>query len=263
MRRSFLSCALMAAVILPGALFAQVPTPGKNRLVIRGQQQEIYFYPAPQGSPQPHPKVLFAPGDLGMWGFAVTIAKTVSSSGYDVYGLDTRRYLDSFTSKSSTLKEGEATSDFLTLIRWITGGTNERVFLLGWSEGAGLCLIAAASEENKKHVAGLITLGMTETNSLAWRWSDLFSYITKKDPNEPLFNSADYLPTVAPVPLLMLQASHDQYITVEAAKRLFSIAQEPKRFRLIEARNHRFEGNQEELFQAIREGLQWTQQTSP
>ena len=195
-----------------------------------------------------------------MWGFATTIAKTMASWGYDVYGLDTRQYLDTFKTKTSVLKEPDVMDDFHTIIRWMTGGTDEKVVLVGWSEGAGLCLLAAAPDINKSHIAGLITLGMTETNSLAWRWSDVLSSFMGKDPNEPLFRSADYLPRVAPAPLLMLQASRDQYVTVEEAKQLFSIAQEPKRFRMIEARNHRFEGNQQELFDAIREGLQWTRQ---
>jgi dienelactone hydrolase len=241
---------------------AQAPTPGKNLLPIRGQQQEIYFYPAAPGSPQPHPKILFAPGDFGMWGFAVTMARTMASWGYDVYGLDTKRYLESFRTKTSALKETDVTEDFRTIMRWMTGGTDEKVVLVGWSEGAGLCLLAAAPAGSKNHVAGLITLGMTETNSLACRWSDLLSYVTGKEPNEPLFKSADYLAKVAPMPLFMLQASRDQYVSVETAEQLFSLAREPKRFRLIEARNHRFEGNQEELFQAIREGLQWIRPSS-
>jgi len=55
----------------------------------------------------------------------------------------------------------------------------------------------------------------------------------------------------------MIQSSKDVYVSVEMAKRMFSVAQEPKRFSLIEARNHRFDGNREEFFRVLHEGLEW------
>ncbi len=58
-------------------------------------------------------------------------------------------------------------------------------------------------------------------------------------------------------PLLMIQSRQDEYVTVEAAQRLFAAAREPKRFVVIEARNHRFEENYEEFLRALRAGLQW------
>jgi fermentation-respiration switch protein FrsA (DUF1100 family) len=62
---------------------------------------------------------------------------------------------------------------------------------------------------------------------------------------------------IAPLPLLMIQSSHDEYTPLDEAKRLFAAAREPKRFELIEAQNHKFSGNQEEFDRALREGLQW------
>lgn len=260
MARLLFLLALVGTAVLPETLWAQGPTPGKNTLILRGQSQTIYFYPGSDGSPQPRSKVLFAPGDMGMFGLAVTIAKVIASWGYDVYGLDTRHYLESFTGKTP-LKETEVMADFLQIANWMTGGSGGKIALVGWSEGAGLCLLAIVPDENKRRFDGLITFGLTESNTLGWRWSDLLASITKKEPNEPMFPSADYLPKVSPSPLLMIQSSGDQYVSVEAARRLFSLAQEPKRFRLIQAQNHRFEGNQEELYQSIREGLQWIRNT--
>jgi fermentation-respiration switch protein FrsA (DUF1100 family) len=152
--------------------------------------------------------------------------------------------------------------DFREIARWMTQGTNEPVILVGWSEGAGLCLLAASSEENKKTFAGLISVGMTESNVLGWKWSDDLTYLTKQDPKEPAFLSTDFLPKVAPLPILMIHSTRDEYVPVEGAKRLFSVAQEPKRFLLIEARNHHFEGNQEQFFGRLREGLEWINQMS-
>ena len=136
---------VLAVLLASGPLAAQVP--GKNTPVLRGQPQEVYFFPAAPDSGRPAQKVLFAPGDAGMWGTSVEMAKTIASWGYDVYGLDTKDYLSSFTGKT-TLKETEVMSDFRALARWISHGRPDPVILVGWSEGAGLCLLAAVPPEN-------------------------------------------------------------------------------------------------------------------
>lgn len=66
--------------------------------------------------------------------------------------------------------------------RWALSGQHDRIIIAGWSEGAGLALLGAASEENKKTFCGLVAIGLGETNVLAWRWTDYFSYLTKRDP---------------------------------------------------------------------------------
>ncbi|MBI4454374.1 MAG: alpha/beta hydrolase [Acidobacteria bacterium] len=247
---------LALTLLLPVSLFAQSPVAGKNSPIIRAQRQDIYFYPAESALQRLDRKILFAPGDGGWFGFAVTVATTTASWGYDVYGLDTKRYLESFTGKT-TLKETDVMSDFRQIAGWMTQGSTERVTLIGWSEGAGLCLLAAASDENKKTFFGLITLGLGESSVLGWRWSDALTYITGKDPAEPTFLSLPFLPKVAPLPLFMIQSSQDDYVAVETARHLFSAAHEPKRFSLIQARNHRYDGNRDEFFRTLREALQW------
>jgi pimeloyl-ACP methyl ester carboxylesterase len=242
-------------------LLAETAVAGRNVVTIRGQKQEIYFYPAADARNRRNRKILFAPGDGGWRGFAVNIASTATSWGYDVFGLDRKRYLESLTGKM-ILRETDVMADFREIARWMTRATDEPVILVGWSEGAGLCLLAASSEENKKTFAGLISVGMTESNVLGWKWSDDLTYLTKKDPEEPAFLSTDFLPKVAPLPILMIHSTRDEYVPVEGAKRLFSVAQEPKRFLLIEARNHRFEGNQEQFFGRLREWLEWINQMS-
>jgi fermentation-respiration switch protein FrsA (DUF1100 family) len=148
-------------------------------------------------------------------------------------------------------------SDFRQVAAWANPAPGERISLVGWSEGAGLCLVAAVSEENKRLFSGLVVFGLTETNALTWHWSDLLPSSLKKRSADPEFESLEFLPGVAPSPLVMIQSTGDQYVSVDAARRLFAAAKEPKRFVLIDARNHRFEGNQPELFRAIREGLEW------
>jgi hypothetical protein len=73
--------ALGLALSLSASSFAQAT--GKNVVTVRGQKQEIYYYPA-TGAKLNH-KVLFAPGDGGWRGWAITIAQQMAGWGYDVF----------------------------------------------------------------------------------------------------------------------------------------------------------------------------------
>jgi alpha-beta hydrolase superfamily lysophospholipase len=255
-RSKVLAIGLVILVSCVGA-YSENPKPGKNEIPIRGHDQNIYFYPAEGAGP--HRKVLFAPGDGGWRGFAITVAEELTKSGYDVYGLDTRRYLKSFTG-SSVLSTPEIASDFNQMARWVQQGTQESVFLVGWSEGAGLGLAATADTKNQMIFSGLVAIGTPEVNILAWHWTDIGAAVTKSLPREPTFKSADFIPKVSPLPLLLLASTSDEYITTEATRALFSMAREPKRLVIINARNHKYGGNTEEFFRALREGLNWIEQ---
>jgi alpha-beta hydrolase superfamily lysophospholipase len=239
------------------ALFGQAPQPGKNSVTVRGQQQDVYYY-AGKHTPSLG-KILFAPGDGGWHGLAVAIAENLASSGYDVYGLDTRRYLQSFTG-TKVLQTSEIAADFRQLAEWVRQGSGGPILLLGWSEGAGLGLAAAADAQHSNVFQGLVAVGMTEYNILALRWSDLMAEIKKKLPNEPTFKSADFIDKISPLPLAMISSTHDEYVSVEAARKLFAAAREPKHLVLIDAENHKFGGKTDEFFRELNENLQWIQQ---
>ena len=250
-----ISVAAMAFCLAASALDAI--RPGTNRLSLREQEQEIYFYPA-VGVRQ-RGTVLFTPGDGGWRGFAVTIAEALAASGYDVYGLDTHRYLASFTGPR-VLKPSEIAADFRQIAAWIRQGNSPKVVLVGWSEGAGLSLAAAADPQNANIFEGVIAVGTTEQNILAWHWSDTMAQLRKKLPNEPTFASADYAARVAPLPLFMIASSKDEYVSPEATHKLFLAANDPKRLIVVEARDHKYSGATGEFFRTLREALQWVRQ---
>jgi dienelactone hydrolase len=238
-----------------------LPPPGKNAPVIRGQQQDVYFYPA-QGGVKNAQKVLFLPGDGGWEGLALDIADEMSKAGYDVYGFDTKRYLESFTTDAGTLKEEDAQRDLAQVAKWMQTRWRERVTLVGWSEGAGLVVLAAASPDNEAVFNGVVTFGLSNTAILGWRLRDDVTYVTGADPDEPMFRTNGYIPKVAPLPLCMIQSSGDQFIAKDEAEGLFAAAQEPKLYKAVQADNHAFAGNTEGFYQALREGLTWVNQTA-
>lgn len=248
-RFSLIACCALA---LPMSSYAQ--STGRNIVTIRGQKQEVYFYPSTGA--KLNRKILFVPGDGGWRGWAITIAQQMAGWGYDVYGLDTKNYLEGFTG-AARLQESSVSQDLRDITRWITQDANERVTLVGWSEGAGLAVLAAAGEGNKQTFRGLITFGLGDENILGWTWKDNLTYVTKTKPNEPTFHTIGYMPKIAPLPYLMIQSSRDEYVPFEEAKRLATAAREPKRVTVIQANNHRFDGATDEFYRTLREGLQW------
>jgi hypothetical protein len=131
------------------------------------------------------------------------------------------------------------------------------VIVSGLSEGAALAVLAASASQNHSWIRGVITMGLPPTAEIGWRWSDFTSWITKRDPNEPMFAPKDFIAEVAPVPLFMIQSTTDEYVT-EADYRLFErLAGEPKRLVLIPASNHRFTDRKKELKEALLAGLGW------
>lgn len=243
-------------VALSAAVCAQSPRVIKNTLMIRGQEQRIYLY---QGaSVEHHRKILFAPGDAGCRGFAVAIAEQFAREGYDTYCLDVLHYLESFSGRS-VLTTDQIASDFNQIGRWIEQNDHRRISLMGWSEGAGLGLAAAASPANRVVFDGIVAIGLPEANILAWHWKDVGAWITKKPPREPLFKSADFMPRISPLPLFLIGSSSTEWVTPEATRKLFSLAHEPKKITIITARDHKFSGNTKVFFSALREGLDWIQ----
>lgn len=251
----------VAALVIPFCQFAlSAHDGGKRAIEIRGKAQEVYYYPAT--SKPPRGKILFAPGDGGWRGFAVEIAQEASLWGYDVYGFDTKHYLESFTGKT-TLTESDVMNDMRSVASAIRGNASERVIFIGWSEGAGLGVLAAAGAENKTVFHGLVAIGLGDRNVLGWRWADDITYVTKQLPNEPAFSARKHLPSISPLSLYMIQSSKDEYTPSKDAQELFEAARQPKRLSVIEAQNHRFAGNHEEFFRVLREAVEWIRLTTP
>jgi pimeloyl-ACP methyl ester carboxylesterase len=231
-------------------------TPRIEYLTIRGKAQKLYCY----SEHEKNGKILLIPGDRSWHGFPVSVALKLTSWDYGVYGFDTTRYLESYKGKNK-LKEFEVANDLGVISNHILLNKEGKVTLVGWSEGAGLCLLAASSEYRTDRYDGFISIGLTESSELGWHWFDFITYITKKDPKEPMFFSSRFLPGVSPLPFVMIQSSHDPYVSTKTAENLYESAGEPKRLMLIRSKNHRFDDNRNEFYARLKEALGWIQNT--
>ncbi len=242
------------AVLLPALLAA---APDHRDVQVRGVRQDIYFL-AGEKERQPTP-ILFIPGDGGWRGTAVKMAESMSAWGYDVYGLDTKRYLTSFTVGGTTLTVDEMSADMADLEKLAGGG--QPVVIVGWSQGASMAVLAAARPQPKRYLKGIVTLGLPEYGVLGWTWKDTLAVAAKREPDEPRFYAKDFLPQVHPVPLFAIQGTLDDYTAPATARQMLALAAEPKQLRLVDGANHRFDGGLDTFYRILAEALRWVRRT--
>jgi dienelactone hydrolase len=250
---------LVVIVALSALLFARAGVTGQPSevvLPIRGVNQTLYVFGADNRRPDPPAVVLFS-GDGGWHGFIIEIAQHLAEQGYTTVGVDSKAYLTSF-SRPKVLEPAQVGRDMAMLANFAKAQAQAKsIVLAGWSEGAGLALLGALDPALRTEVRGVVAIGLPEVNELAWRWRDSVIYLTHKVPNEPTFNSKDYVGKLAPVPLMVIQSTHDDFVPPATARSIFACAQEPKQITFIDARNHRFEGQRPAFWQALDRSLAW------
>ncbi|HET7840337.1 MAG TPA: alpha/beta hydrolase [Terriglobia bacterium] len=222
---------------------------------LRGVDQTLFYF-APQ-APEKNEVALVLSGDGGWHGFIIEVAAHLADAGYPTFGVDSKDYLESL-SKPKALEPAQVTSDLGELLRLALSRSGKaHGILVGWSEGAGLGVLGGLHAGTRDSLLGVVAIGLPELNELAWRMSDAIIYITKKVPNEPTFRSQDYIAGVSPLPLMMIQSTHDDFVPEDVAKKLFEIAKEPKRQVFVQAHNHHYEGGEAEFYRALDGALDW------
>ncbi len=230
---------------------------------VRGKVLTLTVYRAAGGKPKG--TILMGSGDVGWVGLGVEMAEYLAGQGYNAVGINVRQYLAAFTSGKTTLTTAQAPGDYEQMASFLRQRNLlvAPVIVSGVSEGAALAVLAASSQKNHAWIDGVITMGLPPTAELGWRWSDITSWVTKRDPDEPMFAPKEFLPQVAPLPICLIHSVKDEYVT-EADYRLFErVAQQPKKFILINASNHRFTDQKDELKRQVMSCLAWMRTVPP
>ena len=259
-RRSLLAAAVLVCV---ASAVARATPEQRFDFKVRGKTLTISVYKSALA--QPLGTIFMGSGDVGWVGLAVDLAQFLSDKGYTVVGINVRQYLGAFTAGKVTLTTKEPPGDYESLYRFLVEKKliAPPVILSGVSEGAALAVLAGSSPQNHPWVNGVMTMGLPPLAELGWRWQDFTSWITKKDSNEPMFAPKEFVPSISPAPLCMLQSKVDEYVA-PADYRLFeSIAREPKKFVLIDASNHRFTDRRKELQAEVVGCLAWMREHQP
>jgi alpha-beta hydrolase superfamily lysophospholipase len=251
-------CAVVAAI----AWSATAQAADKVDVTVRGKTLTLTIYAARS---QPRGTIVMGSGDVGWVGLAASMAEDLSAQNYTVVGINVRQYLAAFTSGQNHLQTTDVPGDYRFLINTLKQSRrlDAPIIVSGVSEGAALAVLAASDPANHGWLDGVITMGLPPTAELAWRWTDLGSWITKHDADEPSFAAKDLIGAVSPLPLYMIQSTKDEYVPRVEWERLLASAREPKKQILIDASNHRFTDKRAELGTAYAAGLAWIAQAAP
>jgi alpha-beta hydrolase superfamily lysophospholipase len=242
--------AVAVMVLLAASTAAQAQT--AEVLTLRGKAQVVRLYGPADGDP-----VVVSSGDGGWIHLGPDVSSALAGSGYFVVGFDSRAYLESFTTAADSLRQQDVPCDYRVLIERAERRTGKKAILVGVSEGAGLSALAATDPQVKSRVKGVIALGLGDHNELAWRWKDAIIYVTHTVPNEPAFSAISVVHEVSPVPLAIINATHDEFVPPSEVERVFDAAQEPKQLWMIKASDHKFSDNRAELMARIDAAIRW------
>lgn len=230
-------------------------TDATRDVVVRGKKQTLRVFGPPDGPP-----VVVSSGDGGWIHLAPVVSTLLAGSGHFVVGVDSKAYLSSFTQGDRTLSTADVPADYRAFVDAARAGRDRRVVLIGVSEGAGLSVLAASDATLKPFLEGVVGLGLPELNELGWRFRDSIIYLTHKTPKEPTFRASEFVPLLPPVPLTLIQSTHDDFVPLDEIHRLMALAGGPRRLWTIEARNHSFAGAEAEFHKALDEALAWLSQ---
>lgn len=205
------------------------------------------------------PLVLFTSGDGGWSPFCADIAAHIAGTGKTVVGFDAKSYLTTFASTQKPVTPEELAHDYGEILNGALARARvdqgSRVTFAGWSLGAGFSVLAAADAALKGRVSRVVAISLPPLNELAWKPTDALIYFTHGVPHEKVFNSGDYLPHLAPVPLIMLNATDDDTAPLTDAQKLFGRAANPKQLYAVTASGHHFEGGEKEFYRDLETSL--------
>ena len=251
-RRRAAACVLAWMALVATA--AAGPTP--VTVTLDGKVQTLTAYRVPNATQT----IILSSGDMGWSGFVVDLAEFLSGRQIGVLGLNSKVYLESFTSGSSYVQPARVPAHFETLAGAAARalGVATPPVLVGISEGAGLSVMASVDPARQPLFGGVVVLGLPASTELGWRgWRDWTTWITKQNPAEPMAESMGYMGRIAPLPFVSIQSIHDEFVPLDTAKALFAAAKDPKQLHLIDASNHRFSDKRDEVHARVLDMLRW------
>ena len=232
-------------------------------VTVRGQQFRVHFYKpqSDKGGNKGAIPAIYACGDGGWRGLAPRTAQQLAHMGFAVAGIDSKIYLREFSSLRTPLTMNQLAGDYAdvaaALRAYAKVDAAAPVYVYGWSLGAGFAIAVGADPQTRSNWAGIISIGLPKQNQLVSGVGGNHTNL-KNEANALLgFRSAEVLPRIAPVPLVMIQSTSDTASPQKVGNALFASAGSPKKYVLINASNHRFSGARDEFYAALGNAVTW------
>ncbi len=228
-------------------------------VAVRGQQFLVHFY-KPAGN-KPAIPAIYACGDGGWRGLAPRTAQQLAHMGFAVAGIDSKVYLREFSSVTNPLTTSQLALDYADIAADLRAfakvESTTPVYVYGWSLGAGFAIAVGADPETRSNWAGIISIGLPKQNQLVSGVGANHANLKNETNSLFGFRSAEVLPRIAPVPLVMIQSTSDTASPQKVGNALFASAGSPKKYVLINASNHRFSGARDEFYAALGDAVTW------
>ena len=235
-----------------------VVTEDRN-ITIRGQQFRVHFY-RPQGDNAATPAI-YACGDGGWRGLAPRTAQQLAHMGFAVAGIDAKVYLRQFSSVNNPLTIKQLAHDYAdaaTALRdYAKVDAAAPVYVYGWSLGAGFAIAVGSDAETRANWAGIVSIGLPKQNQLVSGLGANHANLNVGGKAIYGFRSEEVMGRIAPVPLVMIQSTSDTASPPKVGNELFATANNPKKYVLIKASNHRFSGARDEFYTALGNAVTW------
>ena len=241
--------------------FADVITEDRE-VPIRSRKLTVHFY-RQRGDTGAIPAI-YACGDGGWRGLAPRTAEQLAHEGFAVAGIDSKVYLREFSSAQDPLTIKRLASDYLEIAKalreYAKVEAQTPVYVYGWSLGAGFAVAVGSDTDTRDNWAGIISIGLPSQNQLVSGLGGNYADLRNPANSRYGFRTESVMPTLSPVPLVMIQSTTDTASPQKVGQALFSAAREPRQYVLIKASNHRFTGARDEFYSALVNAMNWIRQ---
>jgi len=217
----------------------------------------------------PHgPLLVYATGDGGWHRKDLALYREIVSWGHPVVGFSAHEYVTNFGNATDTTTPGRLARDYLAIIRMAKAELhlpdNHPVILVGVSRGAGLSVVAAGQRTVQIELSGVLAIALTKEEEYVRWFRRTPGARVRTVPEEPsMVEVYEYLPRLGPLPLYVIQSTHDNYLPADKARALFGPDTNRHRFQPIESDNHNFSDKREEMYAAAREALAFIERFLP
>jgi pimeloyl-ACP methyl ester carboxylesterase len=222
----------------------------------------------PRRPVHPDVLVLYSTGDGGWRPLDESFIEWISSWGYPVAGFSAKNYLKILGYDSTPTTPERLVRDFELIMDAACQQLELRpetpVILVGMSRGAGLSVVAAGQAALRPRLMGVVAVALTKREEHVVHYRQKTAGQKPGAPESELveIKTYEYLPRLAPVPVMVIQSTRDGYIPASSARNLFGADTELRRLVPVESANHSFSGGTDTLFRETEAALKWIQQVS-
>ena len=261
--RRLIHAVTMAAVIAPmaGCVHAAVqvrPADREFERVVSLAQHPLTLHLARASTGRP--LLVYATGDGGWRGKDVDVYRQLISYDYPLVGFSAPEYLKHL-GKSKTTRPGPLAADYERIITTAKAAlalpAETAVILVGVSRGADLAVVAAGQGVLRHELVGVVAVGLTKEEEYVRRFRRRAVGSGPPERVAMMVQLYDYLPRLGPVPLSVIQSTHDNYLPAADARTLFGPDTSRRQLHPIESRNHSFTDARRQLYEMMHASIEW------